>query len=207
MMPKIVIADPELTCKMPNSITAGTGMDAFAHCLEAYCSPHYHPMSHGIALEGMRLVTENLLCAYRENGNLTARTHMMTAAMMGATAFQKGLGAIHALSHPIGAIYDTHHGTTNAVIMAAVLKFNRERIEEKIATAAHYLKIDGGFEGFLAYLDGLCEAIDIPKNLNMLGVKNIDRELVTRLALKDPSCYGNPKVMNFDNVKALLADC
>jgi alcohol dehydrogenase class IV len=117
VLPSAVILDPELTVGMPNNITSGTGMDALAHCVEAFCSPHYHPMGQGIALEGMRLVKENLLLAFNNPNNLTARAHMMSAAMMGATAFQKGLGAIHAISHPIGALYNTHHGTTNAVIM------------------------------------------------------------------------------------------
>ena len=115
VLPSGVILDPELTVGMPKHITSGTGMDALAHCIEAFCSPHYHPMGQGIALEGMRLVKENLLLVYNDPGNLSARAHMMSAAMMGATAFQKGLGAIHAISHPIGALYNTHHGTTNAV--------------------------------------------------------------------------------------------
>jgi len=135
ILPSQVIADPELTVGMPPFITAGTGMDAFAHCLEAYCSPHYHPMSQGMALEGMRLVKENLPIAYKQGDNLEARAHMMSAASMGATAFQKGLGAIHALSHPIGAMFNTHHGTTNAVVMQNVLTFNRPVIEERLNAA------------------------------------------------------------------------
>ena len=148
MLPAIVIADPELTIGMPSFITAGTGMDALAHCLEAYCAPGYHPMADGIALEGMRLVFENLPRAFADGKDLTARAHMMAAAAMGATAFQKGLGAIHSLSHPIGALYDTHHGMTNAVFMPYVLAFNRPAIEERIGRAAAYLGIEGGFDGF-----------------------------------------------------------
>ncbi len=151
VLPSVVICDPELTTGMPPTITAGTGMDAFAHCLEAFCSPHYHPMSQGIALEGMRLVKENLLTAYKSPDDLAARANMMSAAMMGATAFQKGLGAIHAISHPIGANHNTHHGTTNAVVMQAVLEFNRPAIEGKLASAAAYLGIEGGFGGFYGY--------------------------------------------------------
>ena len=132
LLPAIVIADPELTVGMPAFITAGTGMDALAHCLEAYCAPGYHPMADGIALEGMRLVFENLPKAFANGKDLTARAHMMSAAAMGATAFQKGLGAIHSLSHPIGALYDTHHGMTNAVFMPYVLAFNRPAVEERI---------------------------------------------------------------------------
>ena len=132
---------------MPKPITAGTGMDAFAHCLEAYCSPFYHPMGQGIALEGMRLVHENLCRAYADGGDLEARGHMMAAASMGATAFQKGLGAIHALSHPVGAVFDTHHGTTNACVMPYVLDMNRPAVEERLTQAAAYLGIEGGYRG------------------------------------------------------------
>ncbi|MEM1164488.1 MAG: iron-containing alcohol dehydrogenase, partial [Pseudomonadota bacterium] len=147
VLPSQVIADPELTVGMPAAITAGTGMDAFAHCLEAYCSPHFHPMSQGIALEGMRLVMENLPRVYAKPDDLEARAQMMAAAMMGAVAFQKGLGAIHALSHPVGALYDTHHGTTNAVVMETVLRFNQSAVEKRLDRAAAYLGIDGGPEG------------------------------------------------------------
>ena len=133
MMPKIVIADPELTVGMPPFITVGTGMDALAHCLEAYCAAGYHPLADGIAVEGMRLVFENLPKVVANPNDVEARGHMMSAAAMGATAFQKGLGAIHALSHPVGALYDTHHGMTNAVFMPYVLAVNRDAIEAKIA--------------------------------------------------------------------------
>lgn len=204
VLPSVVIADPELTVGMPNPITAGTGMDAFAHCLEAFCSPHYHPMSQGIALEGMRLVKENLPRAYAQADDLEARAHMMSAAMMGATAFQKGLGAIHALSHPIGAIYNTHHGTTNAVVMQAVLKFNQPAIEDRLATAAAYLGIEGGFEGFYAFVGELNSGLGIPENLSELGVTSLDRAAVLEGALKDPSCGGNPIEMTSDNTEALI---
>ena len=148
-LPSVVICDPELTVGMPRFITAGTGLDAFAHCVEAFCSPHYHPMSQGMALEGMRLVKDFLPRAYADGTDIEAREHMMSAAAMGATAFQKGLGAIHALSHPIGAMYHTHHGTTNAVCMPAVLQFNKPAITSVITQAANYLGIKGGFDGFL----------------------------------------------------------
>ena len=151
MLPSVVICDPELTTGMPKHITAGTGLDAFAHCVEAYSSPHYHPMSQGIALEGMRLVKENLPRAYADGNDIEARAHMMSAAAMGATAFQKGLGAIHALSHPIGAHHHTHHGTTNAVCMPEVLKFNADAIRGRFDSAAAYLGIPGGFDGFRAF--------------------------------------------------------
>jgi alcohol dehydrogenase class IV len=203
-LPSVVIADPELTVGMPPAITAGTGMDAFAHCLEAFCSPHYHPMSQGIALEGMRLVKENLPRAFEAPGDLEARANMMSAAMMGATAFQKGLGAIHSISHPIGAHYHTHHGTTNAVVMQRVLEFNRPAIEDRLATAAAYMGIDGGFEGFHAFIGDLNRRIGIPLNLAALGVTNPDKALILEGALKDPSCGGNPIEMTRDNTAALI---
>lgn len=203
-LPSVVICDPELTVGMPQFITAGTGLDAFAHCVEAFCSPHYHPMSQGMALEGMRLVKENLPRAYANGADIEARAHMMSAAAMGATAFQKGLGAIHALSHPIGAIYHTHHGTTNAVCMPAVLQFNRSAIADRMTMAAHYLGIDGGFDGFCAYVDGLNASLGIPKSLTDLGVKDPDVDRIVAGALADPSTGGNPIEMTRENTTKLL---
>ena len=207
MLPSQVICDPELTVGMPPAITAGTGMDALAHCLEAYCSPHYHPMAQGIALEGMRLVRENLLRAYRDGTDLEARAHMMSAAAMGATAFQKGLGAIHALSHPVGARYGTHHGTTNAVVMRKVLSFNRPAVEDCIVSAAAYLGIAGGFEGFHAWIGELNAALGIPTTLTALGVTDPDVEWLAAQALADPSVGGNPVEMTTGNTRALLERC
>ncbi len=207
VLPAVVICDPELTVGMPKVITAGTGMDAFAHCLEAFCSPHYHPMSQGIAVEGMRLVKENLLRAHNEGSDLVARAHMMSAAAMGATAFQKGLGAIHSISHPVGAIYHCHHGTTNAVVMQPVLDFNRAEIEERIGWAAAYLGIAGGFDGFYAYVGELNSALNIPANLTELGVTNPDLDKLTLMALEDPSCGGNPVEMTRQNTRALYERC
>ena len=207
ILPSVVICDPALTVGMPPAITAGTGMDAFAHCLEAYCSPHYHPMSHGMALEGMRLVKENLLLAFAEPENLEARGHMMSAAAMGATAFQKGLGAIHALSHPIGAVHNTHHGTTNAVVMQEVLKFNRPAIEPQIEAAARYLDIAGGFDGFYDFIGQLNDSLGIPKTLTALGVTDPDIDRLVASALQDPSCGGNPIALNTANTTTLLEAC
>ncbi len=207
LMPSVTLCDPELTMGMPAFITAGTGMDALAHCLEAYCSPFYHPMSQGIALEGMRLVFENLPVAYREPTNLQARAHMMSAAAMGAVAFQKGLGAIHSLSHPVGAVYGTHHGTTNACVMPMVLDYNRSAIEDRIEKAAAYLGIAGGFDGFKAAVLALREELNIPKNLTAMGVKAEDLDMLTEMALEDPSCGGNPIEMTQENTRALFADC
>lgn len=207
MLPAVVICDPELTVGMPKMITAGTGMDAFAHCLEAFCSPHYHPMSQGIALEGMRLVKENLLKAYHDGTDLEARSHMMSAAAMGATAFQKGLGAIHALSHPIGAVHHTHHGTTNAVVMQPVLMFNKSRVRKHLARAANYLSIPGGFDGFYEFVGELNAQLGIPANLTDLGVTNPDLDALVASALNDPSCGGNPVKMAPSNTRKLLESC
>ncbi len=206
-IPTVVICDPELTVGMPAAITAGTGMDAFAHCLEAYCSPHYHPMSQGIALEGLRLVKENLPLVFATPGDLTARANMMSAAMMGAVAFQKGLGAIHAISHPVGAIYHTHHGTTNAVVMQPVLRFNRPMVEERLAAAAAYLGIPGGFDGFYEFVGELNATLGIPASLTALGVTDPDIDRLLSGALKDPSCGGNPVEMTPENTRILLESC
>lgn len=196
MLPVTVIADPELTVGMPPAITAGTGMDALAHCLEAYCSPAYHPMADGIAVEGMRLVFEYLPRAFADGQDLIARGQMMSAAAMGATAFQKGLGAIHSLSHPIGALYDTHHGMTNAVFMPHVLAFNREAVADRITRLAAYLGIGGGFDGFAKAVMTLREALNVPNTLPGL-IKGLDmdktrKELIADMAVADPTAGGNP---------------
>ena len=196
MLPAIVIADPELTVGMPPFITAGTGMDALAHCLEAYCAPGYHPMADGIAVEGVRLVFENLPKAFANGKDLTARANMMSAAAMGATAFQKGLGAIHSLSHPIGALYDTHHGMTNAVFMPYVLAFNRDAIEERIARLAAYCGIKGGFDGFAKAVLKLRKELKVPHTLPGL-IKGLDMDkkrkaLIADMAVVDPTAGGNP---------------
>ncbi len=207
LMPVVTICDPELTVGMPRFITAGTGMDALAHCLEAYCSPHFHPMSQGIALEGMRLVLENLPRVYAVPDDLDARAQMMAAAAMGAVAFQKGLGAIHSLSHPVGAVYNTHHGTTNAVVMPMVLDFNRSAITDRMGRAADYLGIAGGFDGFRARVMELRAELSIPENLSAMGVEAARLDELTEMALQDPSCGGNPVEMTQANTRALFEAC
>jgi len=207
MLAAQVICDPELTVGMPKPITAGTGLDALAHCVEAYCSPHYHPMSQGMALEGMRLVVENLPHAYADGSDIAARSHMMAAAAMGSVAFQKGLGAIHALSHPIGAVHHTHHGTTNAVVMPQVLRFNRDYIEDSIGRACAYLNIDGGFVGFLAHVQALNDARGITRTLTDLGVREPEIDALVAAALRDPSVGGNPRPLDAANTRALLEAC
>ena len=204
VMPAVVICDPELTVGMPKYITAGTGLDAFAHCVEAFSSPHYHPMSQGIALEGMRLVKEYLPRAYQDGTDLEARANMMAAATMGATAFQKGLGAIHAMSHPIGALFNTHHGTTNAVCMPAVLEFNAAEIAERFDRAAAYLTIPGGFGGFRTYVREINDTMGVPKSLSALGVTMDSIPQLVEDALVDPSCGGNPRKLTRDNLTKLF---
>ena len=207
VLPSIVIADPELTVGMPKFITAGTGLDAFAHCVEAYSSPHYHPMSQGIALEGMRLVTTYLPRAYATPDDLEARAHMMSAAAMGATAFQKGLGAIHAMSHPVGAVFNTHHGTTNAVCMPAVLAFNADAIRGRFDQAAAYLGIDGGFDGFCEFVQQFNDSFAIPRTLTEMGVSADRLDDLVAMALEDPSCGGNPVDLTADGLRGLFRAC
>lgn len=207
VLPSVVICDPELTVGMPKMITVGTGMDAFAHCLEAFSSPHYHPMSQGIALEGMRLVKENLPKVLANANDIEARGHMMSAAAMGATAFQKGLGAVHALSHPIGAIYNTHHGMTNAVVIPPVLRFNRAAIEDRIASAAAYLGIAGGFDGFYDHVLSMRADFDVPDKLRDLGVDDTRLDELAANAIEDPSAGGNPVELTLDAARALFEEC
>ncbi|WP_275783593.1 iron-containing alcohol dehydrogenase [Pararhizobium gei] len=205
-LPAVTICDPELTVGMPKVITAGTGMDAFAHCLEAYSSPFYHPMSAGIALEGLRLVKEYLPRAYKDGTDIEARAHMMSAAAMGAVAFQKGLGAIHSLSHPVGAIYNTHHGMTNAVVMPPVLRFNRPAIEDKIGMAAAYLGISGGFDGFYDYVLKLREDLGVPDKLSTLGVGTDRIDEMAAMAIVDPTAGGNPVELTLEAAKTLFRE-
>jgi alcohol dehydrogenase len=206
MMPSLTICDPELTVSMPRAITAGTGMDALAHCLEAYCGPFYHPLADGIAVEGIRLVKASLMRAYKVGGDLEARAHMMAAAAMGATAFQKALGAIHALSHPVGALYDTHHGLTNAVFMPYVLNFNRPAIEDKIARLAAYLGLAPTFAAFLTWVLELRELIGIPHTLAGLNLDDQQFERMSRMAAKDPTAAGNPIPLDAAALRRLYAD-
>jgi alcohol dehydrogenase len=204
MMPKAAICDPELTVDMPPIITAGTGMDALAHCLEAFCAPSYHPLADGIAVEGMRLVKENLARAVKHGGDLEARANMMAAAAMGATAFQKGLGAIHALSHPIGALYDTHHGLTNAVLMPYVLAFNRKAIEGKIKRLGAAIGLRPNFRAVLAWVLELRAEIGIPHTLGGLGVGEDRIDTIVAMAPQDPTAGGNPLPLDKRTARTIL---
>ena len=193
MLPSVVILDPELTVPLPKSLTAFTGMDALAHCLEAYSSNYFHPLSQGIALEGMCMIKQYLIKAYEDGTNLEARGNMLAASSMGSIAFQKGLGAIHSLSHPVGAIYNTHHGLTNAVFMPYVLKKNRKAIEEKIIALSKYLNLkETSFDGFMKWILDLRERLSIPHTLKELINDNSKFTEMSIMAKDDPSTGGNP---------------
>jgi alcohol dehydrogenase class IV len=193
MLPSIVILDPELTVGLPPHVTAATGMDALSHCLEAWCAPGFHPMADGIAAEGTRLIACSLLRAVEDGSDLDARGNMLVAATMGATAFQKGLGGMHALSHPIGAVAGSHHGLTNAVLMPYLLAFNRPAIEARLVRLAAYVGLeDESFDGFLAWILDLRRRLSIPHTLAELGVESEHVEQLAAMAAEDPSAAGNP---------------
>ncbi len=207
IMPKVAILDPELTVGLPPKLTAATGMDALAHCLEAYCAPFYHPLSAGIALEGMRLAKENLPRAVKKGGDLDARGNMLVASAMGATAFQRGLGAIHALSHPFGGLYDAHHGLLNGIIMPYVVKANRRKIEKDIERAAAYLGIKGGFDGFLKWVLAVRKEIGIPHTLSEIGIDTKRLDEVAAMSIKDPTAGANPISFTEKQYKLLARKC
>jgi alcohol dehydrogenase len=207
MMPKFALLDPGLTVGLPAKLTAATGMDAFAHCLEAYCAPTYHPLAQGVAVEGLRLVKDNLSLAVHAPQDLDARGNMLMASSMGATAFQRGLGAIHALSHPFGGLYDAHHGLLNGIVMPYVLQANRPKIETDIARAARYLDIDGGFDGFLAWVVSLRRDIGIPHALHEIGIDEARLDEVAAMAVKDPTAGSNPIPFTEAQYKALAGRC
>ncbi len=207
MLPQIAILDPSLTLNLPKSITAGTGMDALAHCIEAYSSPFYHPMAEGTALEGLRLVKENIQEVYHNGNNVEARSHMLVASMMGAAAFQKGLGAIHSITHPVNSLYKTHHGTTNGTVMPFVLNYNRSTIEDKFTRLASFLDIKNGFEGILDWIIELKKEMEIPETLKDMGVDEGDEIKLAPLAQEDPSTGANPLEMTEERFQELILNC
>jgi alcohol dehydrogenase class IV len=214
MLPKQVILDPELSQDLPPHLTAATGLDAFVHCFEAFCAPSYHPMAEGIALQGMKLIKQWLPEAYRNGNNLDARGHMLTASMMGATAFQKGLGACHALAHPLGALYDKHHGLLNAILLPYVVQANGEAIEDKLAILCQFLNIEKQSEephycaAFLRWLIALRSELGIPHTLAEIGIESNDSTsknyAIAELALADPSASGNPIALTADQYQQIL---
>lgn len=205
MLPVVVIADPELTVGLPAHITAATGMDAFVHCFEAYCAPGFHPMADGIALEGMRLVKEYLPRAYADGSDIEARSRMLAAASMGATAFQKGLGAVHSISHPVGAFYNTHHGLTNAIVLPYVMVFNRPAIEEKMVALARFLGLEGtGFDAVYAWVLAFRKQMGIPASLGDIGVPDDQAETIGDHAQRDSSTGGNPRATTPADMTAIF---
>jgi len=204
-LPSIVILDPILTVGLPPKLTAATGMDALAHNFEAYCAPGFHPMADGIALEGMHLIKKWLTIAYKDGKNLEARSNMLAAASMGSTAFQKGLGAIHSLSHPVNSLYNVHHGLSNAIFMPYVLTFNKKEIENKIIKITEYLDLkERTFDAFLNWIMSLREELKIPHKLSdVADVKKEDLEKLSKMALEDPSTSGNPKKLELKDMKTM----
>ena len=206
MMPAIVILDPELTVGLPKHVTAATGMDALAHCLEAYCAPGFHPMADGIAAEGVKLVHDWLAKAVLDGSDLDARGGMLIAASMGATAFQKGLGGMHALSHPIGALYKTHHGLTNAVLMPYVLAYNRSAIDERLARLAGFAGLPhSSFDALFQWVLQLRKELSIPHTLREIGVTDDQLGRLAQMAEADPSAGGNPLPFDADAAGQVLA--
>ena len=204
MLPSIVILDPVLTVDLSPRLTAATGMDALAHNLEAFCAPGFHPMADGIAIEGMKLIKESLLVAVRNGKDLKARIDLLAAASMGSTAFQKGLGAIHSLSHPVNAQFNIHHGLSNAIFMPYVLTFNKNVIENKIITICDYLNLKKNFQSFLDWILDLRKKLNIPHKLSdVVDIKKIDLEKLSKMAFEDPSTGGNPKKITIDDMKIL----
>jgi len=207
MLPAEVLLDPQLTVGLPAPITAATGMDALSHNLEALCSPFWHPMAEGIALEGIRLVHDYLPRAFADGSNLEARMQMLVASSMGATAFQKGLGGMHALAHPLGALYDAHHGLLNAILMPYVLKANREAIEGRLTRAADYLGLDnGGFDGFLQWVLELRSGLEIPHRLADIDIDGREAERIGEMAVADPSAGGNPIAFDAETYSRIFRD-
>ena len=207
MLPQIAILDPFLSLGLPKNVTAGSGMDALAHCIEAFSSPFYHPMAEGTAVEGIRLVKENLLEVYNDGENVKARANMLVASMMGAAAFQKGLGAIHSVTHPVNSLYNSHHGTTNGTVMPFVLEFNRSAIESKFDRLGRYINISGGLDGIVDWVNNLKKEMNIPHSLQDMGVQLGDEEKLSKLAFEDPSTGGNPLPMTVDKFKELIKIC
>ena len=207
MLPQIAILDPILSLGLPKNVTAGSGMDALAHCIEAFSSPFYHPMAEGTAVEGIRLVKENLLEVYNDGENIKARANMLVASMMGAAAFQKGLGAIHSVTHPVNSLYNSHHGTTNGTVMPFVLEYNRSAIESKFDRLGRYINISGGLDGIIDWVNNLKKEMNIPHSLQDMGVQLGDEEKLSKLAFEDPSTGGNPLPMTVDKFKELIKIC
>ena len=204
ILPSVVILDPLLTLDLSPRLTAATGMDALAHNLEAFCAPNFHPMADGIALEGIKLIKDSLLIAFEDGKNVDARQKLLSASSMGSTAFQKGLGAIHSLSHPINSQFNVHHGLSNAIFMPYVLTFNKSSIEKKIVSICDYLDLKKNFESFLEWILDLRSNLNIPNKLSdLMDCTKINLDQLSQMALEDPSTSGNPKKVNKDDFKKM----
>ena len=204
ILPTVVILDPLLTLDLSPRLTAATGMDALAHNLEAFCAPNFHPMADGIALEGIKLIKDSLLIAFEDGKNVDARQKLLSASSMGSTAFQKGLGAIHSLSHPINSQFNVHHGLSNAIFMPYVLTFNKSSIEKKIVSICDYLDLKKNFESFLEWILDLRSNLNIPNKLSdIMDCTKINLDQLSQMALEDPSTSGNPKKVNKDDLKKM----
>ena len=204
ILPSIVILDPILTLELSPRLTAATGMDALAHNIEAFCSPNFHPMADGIAIEGMKLIKDALLIAFKDGRNIPARQKLLSASSMGSAAFQKGLGAIHSLSHPVNSLFNIHHGLSNAIFMPYVLTFNKSSIEKKIVSICDYLDLEKNFESFLKWILDLRASLDIPNKLSdVMDCSKINLDQLSQMALEDPSTNGNPKRLNKDDFKKM----
>ena len=204
ILPSIVILDPYLTVDLSPRLTAATGMDALAHNLEAFCAPGFHPMADGIALEGIKLVKNSLLTAVKNGKNINARLEMLTAASMGSTAFQKGLGAIHSLSHPVNAQFNLHHGLSNAIFMPYVLTYNKKEIFDKINSICDYLNLEKNFNSFLNWIIELRKNLNIPHKLSdVIEIKKINLDKLSQMAFEDPSTSGNPKKLLKEDMKIM----
>ena len=203
-LPSIVILDPILTIDLPPRLTAATGMDALAHNLEAFCAPGFHPMADGIAIEGLKLVKKSLLKAVKDGKNIEARSNLLAAASMGSTAFQKGLGAIHSLSHPVNAQFNVHHGLSNAIFMPYVLTYNKSFIENRIISICDYLNLNKSFDSFLNWILELRKELNIPHKISdVIDIKKINIKELSKMALEDPSTTSNPRKLNIDDMKIL----
>ena len=203
-LPSIVILDPVLTKDLSPRLTGATGMDALAHNLEAFCAPGFHPMADGIAIEGMRLIKKSLLKAVKNGSDLDARSDLLAAASMGSTAFQKGLGAIHSLSHPLNAQFNLHHGLSNAIFMPYVLSFNKKNIEEKIISIYDYLNLSKSFDAFLEWILELRKQLNIPHKLSdVIETNKMNLDDLSKMALDDPSTSSNPKKLTINDMKVM----
>ncbi len=204
ILPSIVILDPVLTIELSPRLTAATGMDALAHNLEAFCAPSYHPMAEGIALEGMRLIKSSLFIAFKDGKNIKARQNLLAASSMGSTAFQKGLGAIHSLSHPVNAQFNIHHGLSNAIFMPYVLTFNKSSIENKIVSICDYLDLEKNFDSFLQWILDLRKNLNIPNKLSdVMDCSDLDLDQLSLMAFEDPSTNGNPIKISKEDLKLM----